>query len=89
MGKGKALIGGTERSEEIVYPPDWPCVRCKRPFSEHVKIGTPGQQMGGEQTATYNWCFTADNPKAANSWDFKPVDNLTYVEMKANGKISI
>jgi hypothetical protein len=85
-----SLIGGKDRKNERIYPLDWLCAHCKRPFGQHVQIGTPNEEgYGADRAASSNWCFSkrSDGYMEYASKYFKAVDNLTYVEMKAKGKV--
>jgi hypothetical protein len=73
-----------------IYPPDWLCVQCKRPFFKHVQLGVPDEELANPLSASYNWCFSKRDPnynkkqESNASWSFKPMDNLTYIEWKAD-----
>jgi hypothetical protein len=73
------------------YLKDWLCKNCFKSFSKHVKIGTPNEE-GGTNPAYRNWCFsftTREGSSRTNhehNWSFEPVDNLTYIEIKAKKK---
>jgi hypothetical protein len=72
--------------KEMNYPDYWPCKHCGRPFSKHVQIGEPDQEWKGYNMwgdATINWCLPKDDPNN-KGYGFKPVDNLTLIEMIAN-----
>jgi hypothetical protein len=67
---------------------NWYCKLCHRQFKKHLKVGEEAIEGGRKIHNADNWCFddkqTAGNE--TNSWGFKPVDNLTQIELTAKKK---
>lgn len=83
-GSRKALIGGKKQSKGKIYPSYWPCASCGRLFKEHLKFEVyDGHKYKG------NWCYSTKEiqEEAGTPGKFIPVDNLTYVELKAKEKL--
>lgn len=68
------------------YPSDWPCKQCGKLLKEHCKEG----EISPDRSPWIgNWCHsktTEEEKKEERLFKFTPVDNLTYVELLANGK---
>lgn len=85
MVQGNALIGGNEGVEDKIWPSDWPCT-----------CGHLAKQHDFDQIAFIHTACLVRGPNvemAGAHWEddcgqFDPIDNLTYVEFKANAKLS-
>jgi hypothetical protein len=70
------------------YPNDWFCAWCHKQYSNHLKLGgTEINSFGLVQTIDRNWCYVLaevmKNDEDKLEWFFKPVDNLTQIELTA------
>lgn len=76
----KALNVGNERSEVQIWPSDWPCAFCGRIKKAHQY----------RENAEKPWCYDILEKvpfgQRCYQW-YKPLDNLTYVELKAKERI--
>lgn len=70
------------------YPSDWPCDRCYHSLSSH---NWDFNNLPHDRESSSECRECAEAPyvfgKRIFCYEYKPTDNLTYVELKANGKL--
>lgn len=85
MNPNKNLIGGIERLEEKIYPPDWLCARCSHILDVHIHIFVDFPNTT-ESILECQECSKVYFKGMKFCYAYEPIDNLSYVEYLAKNK---